>query len=212
MVTRRELEEALTILAGGRALEVGSKAIQKGVTTARTEAAGFQRLTRRQQLAATGRILGRGSKVAGRQLVTKNPWGVAALLLYEGYIHRDELVDVAEQLGGTMADAVEAYESRTGELPFRGGPQLGRGLAQRLGIGPTKRKTSKANKAVKKAMSLLKAGTKASTGAKPGTLPKNAFKTATKAAGLANPRTPSTISSKAKGITAKIARKLKKWW
>jgi len=73
-----------------------------------------------------------------------------------------------------------------------------------------KRKVSKANKAVKHAMGLLKAGTKASTGADKGKLPKGAFKTAVKAAGLANPRTPSRI--KGKGRIKNLARKLKRWW
>jgi len=73
-----------------------------------------------------------------------------------------------------------------------------------------KRKISKANKAVKHAMGLLKAGTKASTGADKGKLPKGAFKTAVKAAGLANPRTPSRI--KGKGRIKNLARKLKRWW
>ena len=73
-----------------------------------------------------------------------------------------------------------------------------------------KRKVSKANKAVKYAMGLLKAGTKASTGADKGKLPKGAFKIATVAAGLANPGTPSRI--KGKGRIKNLARKLKRWW
>jgi len=73
-----------------------------------------------------------------------------------------------------------------------------------------KRKVSKANKAVKHAMGLLKAGTKASTGADKGKLPKGAFKIATVAAGLANPLTPSRI--KGKGRIKNLARKLKRWW
>ena len=74
-----------------------------------------------------------------------------------------------------------------------------------------KRKVSKANKAVKHAMSLLKAGTKRSTGADKGKLSKRAFKIAVVAAGLANPNTPSSIG-KGKSITKALARKLKKWW
>jgi len=77
--------------------------------------------------------------------------------------------------------------------------------------GRIKRKVSKANKAVKHAMSLLKAGTKRSTGADKGKLSKGAFKIATKAAGLANPNTKSVIG-KGKSITKALARKLKKWW
>jgi len=74
-----------------------------------------------------------------------------------------------------------------------------------------KRKLSKANKAVKHAMSLLRGGTKASTGADKGKLPKGAFKIAVKAAGLANPGTKSVIK-KGKSVTKALARKLKKWW
>jgi len=74
-----------------------------------------------------------------------------------------------------------------------------------------KRKLSKANKAVKHAMGLLRGGTKATTGADKGKLPKGAFKIAVKAAGLANPGTKSVIK-KGKSVTKALARKLKKWW
>jgi hypothetical protein len=74
-----------------------------------------------------------------------------------------------------------------------------------------KRKVSKANKAVKHAMGLLKAGPKRSTGADKGKLVKGAFKIATKAAGLANPGTKSVIG-KGKGKVKALARKLKRWW
>ena len=74
-----------------------------------------------------------------------------------------------------------------------------------------KRKLSKANKAVKHAMGLLRGGTKATTGADKGKLPKGAFKIAVKAAGLANPGTKSSIGI-GKTITKALARKLKKWW
>ena len=74
-----------------------------------------------------------------------------------------------------------------------------------------KRKLSKANKAVKYGMGLLKGGTKATTGADIGKLPKGAFKIAVKAAGLANPGTKSVIG-KGKSKVKALARKLKKWW
>ena len=74
-----------------------------------------------------------------------------------------------------------------------------------------KRKVSKANKAVKHAMGLLKAGPKGSTGAGKGILPKGAFKLATKAAGLANPKTKSVIG-KGKGKLKALASKIKRWW
>ena len=73
-----------------------------------------------------------------------------------------------------------------------------------------KRAVSKANKAVKYAMGLLKAGPKRSTGADKGKLVKGAFKMATKAAGLANPNTASKI--KGKGKLKALARKIRSWW
>jgi len=82
------------------------------------------------------------------------------------------------------------------------------GLATK--VARTKRKLSKANKAVKYGMKLLKGGTKASTGADKGKVPKGAFLTSVKAAGLANPNTPSKI--KGKGKLKNLARKIKKWW
>jgi hypothetical protein len=82
---------------------------------------------------------------------------------------------------------------------------------ERTYIAPVKRKVSKANKAVKAGMAMLKAGTKRTTGAPPGKLPKGAFSIATKAAGLAHPGTPSGIRI-GKSVTKLLARKLKKWW
>jgi len=73
-----------------------------------------------------------------------------------------------------------------------------------------KRTVSKANKAVKHAMGLLKAGPKRTTGADKGKLVKGAFKMAVKAAGLANPNTASKI--KGKGKVKALARKIRSWW
>jgi len=82
---------------------------------------------------------------------------------------------------------------------------------ERTYIAPVKRRVSKANKAVKAGMAMLKAGTKRTTGAAPGKLPKGAFAIATKAAGLAHPGTPSSIRI-GKSAVNLLARKLKKWW
>jgi len=79
------------------------------------------------------------------------------------------------------------------------------------GYAVIKRKVSKANRAVKQAMTWLKTGTKAATGAAVGTLPGGAFRTAVKAAGMANPKTKSK-PGKGKSIMNKLARRLKKWW
>ena len=90
-------------------------------------------------------------------------------------------------------------------------PGGGLGPGQPAASRAARRKISKANKAVKQGMNWLKQGTKAATGALPGKLPKGAFKTATKAAGLANPKTASKIG-KGKSKINKLARRLKKWW
>lgn len=78
-------------------------------------------------------------------------------------------------------------------------------------VPKVKRGLSKANKAVKEAMRLLKAGTKSQTGARPGILPFGAFAIATKAAGLASPNTASKVG-KGMSTVKKLARKLKQWW
>jgi len=144
----------------------------------------------RQLAAAAARrapaVAVRGAGTAGRvglAVAKRHPIGTAATLAYLGYIHRDNIGDVAEELGEGAQEIVKV----------------------------TKRTVSKANKAVKHAMSLLKGGTKASTGADKGKLVKGAFKIATKAAGLANPKTKSKIG-KGKGKVKALARKLKKWW
>ena len=156
--------------------------------------------------------------LAGRGVVTRgvrvgaraNPYAFAALLAYEGYIHREDIAAVAESLGVAEAPAQQAVTQR----------ELAAGVQRGLIGGPspipgaireTKRKVSKANRAVKMAMGLLKSGSKAQTGAVAGKLPKRAFAIATKAAGLANPGTPSGIKI-GKSATKYVARKLKKWW
>ncbi len=151
----------------------------------------------RQLAAAAGRrvpgVAVRGAATAGRLGLTvakRHPVGMAATLAYLGYIHRDDIREVAETLG-------EGAEEVASDIQAAG--KAGR------------RKLSKANKAVKHAVSLLKSGTKAATGADKGKLPKGYWKIATKAAGLANPKTTSLIG-KGKSITKALARKLKKWW
>jgi len=183
MPTRQEIAEAVAILTGGRI----AGAAYGAATAIPEELVRIQALTRRQQARAAAGAVVRGGKFGLRQAVTKNPWGVAALLAYEGYINRDEIADVAESLAAGQGFGVP---------------------------GPTaavkKRALSKANKAVKYGMDLLKAGTKASTGADKGKLPKGAFKMVTKAAGLANPKTKG--NTKGKGKLKALARKIKVWW
>ena len=196
MATAQEIEAAIAILVGGRVASAGVTAAKR----VRAEQLAFQALGRRSQARVLATGAARTGKFIGRQAITKNPWGIAALLAYEGYIHRDEIADVAENVLGV------AREAAAGERQRMGPPGL-----ESLSFDPRKRKVSKANRAVGHAMSLLKAGTKRSTGADKGKLSKGAFKIATKAAGLANPNTKSIIG-KGKSITKALARKLKKWW
>jgi len=190
MATAQEIAAAVALLTGGRAVGAGVATVRK----ARADKLAFEALSRRGQVQAAAATGVRAGRFAVRQGVTKNPYGVAALLAYEGYIHRDEIADVAETIFGSGGEGA-------------GGPLIPEKLMATSG----KRKVSKANKAVKHAMGLLKAGTKRSTGADKGKLPKGAFKMATKAAGLANPKTKSVIG-KGKSKLKDLARKIKRWW
>jgi len=189
MPSRREVAEAVAILTGGRI----AQAAYGAATRVPMEVTRFRDLTRAQQARAAGLTAVRGGKFVGRQAVTKNPWGIAGLLAYEGYIRRDEIADLAESLAG-------------GEIPSVDIPGV-RGSAVTVG---KKRALSKANRAVAYGMKLLKAGTKGTTGAPKGELAKGSFKVATQAAGLANPKTGG--STKGKGKTKALARKIKGWW
>jgi hypothetical protein len=151
----------------------------------------------RQLAAAAARrapaVAVRGVGTAGRvglAVARRHPVGTAATLAYLGYIHRDDIADVAETIGEGVQEVVPGVQAS--------------GKAAR-------RKVSKANKAVKKAVDLLRAGTKGATGADKGKLPKNYWKMATTAAGLANPKTPSKIT-KGTSKVKRLARTLKKWW
>ena len=197
MATATEIEEAIAILLGGRVAQVGVGAVKK----ARAEQLAFQALGRRSQARVLATGAGRAGRFVGRQAITKNPWGIAAFLAYEGYIHRDEIAEVAESIVGV------AREAAIGEREAMGPP----GLSE-LSFDPRrKRKVSKANKAVQHAMKLLKSGSKRSTGAGTGILPKGAFRLSVKAAGLANPNTKSKIG-KGKGRLKALARKIRSWW
>jgi len=162
------------------------------------------------------RAAARAATIGAAGVVARNPWTVAAALLVAGYIKREELAEV----GAAIADdprTQAAYEQIL-ESGQRGQEFLAPVVAPlgRPGIRPIspttiKRKISKANRAVKEGMRVLKAGGKALTGAVAGTLPGGAFRIAVKAAGMANPRTKSK-PGKGKSIMNKLARRLKKWW
>jgi len=194
MPSRREIAEAVAVLTGGRLAQLGAGVYSR----TKAETAAFRALSRKGQLRAAAAAAGRGGKFVGRQAITKNPWGIAGLLAYEGYIHRDEIADIASVLGGDIQEAASFYGIEP-SLAGTGAPSL------------ATRKVSKANRAVKFGMSELKAGPKGSTGADKGKLPKGAFKTSTKAAGLANPNTPSKIG-KGSSVLKRLARKIRSWW
>jgi len=189
----KEIATAIALLSGGRVVGAGVTAARQ----VRAEKAAFQALTRRGQMQAAAVATGRAGRFVGRQAVTKNPYGMALFLAHQGYIHRDDIIDVAESIG---------------EGALQVGEAAGRLIREENGTATVStRKVSKANKAVRHAMGLLKAGPKGSTGAGKGILPKGAFKLATKAAGLANPKTKSVIG-KGKGKLKALARKIRKWW
>jgi len=234
MATKQQKELAAYLLAAGVTAHAVSDIITRGALT-RVETGILLKVFQKAipvvgrvvaseivGAATTGLLGARTALSSPRALLgaaARNPYTLAAALLYLGYIKREEIAEV----GAAIADdprTAAAYEEMiaTGEATMRD-PSSIIGLIGLPGIRPvagqkraiTKRKISKANRAVKQAMTWLKGGTKSTTGAKPGLLPKGAFRTAVKAAGAANPNTKSRIG-KGKSIMNKLARRLKKWW
>jgi len=123
------------------------------------------------------RVGGRGALF----LAKRHPVGFTlSTLATLGYIHRDEIPDLARALAREMPSS---RSGQGGSPTFSGGsvfPKL-------------KRKASKANKAMSKAMKLTK----------------NNFKLATKIASKANPSTKSKIG-KGSSKVKKLARKIRK--
>jgi len=148
----------------------------------------------RQLAAAAAR---RAPGVAAR-VARRHPVGTAAFVAYVAY-KEGVTLETAKEL---VEDQLEAQQV---VAPLLAPVQIASAIRH------PKRKVSKANKAVKKAVDLLRAGTKGATGADKGKLPKNYWKMATTAAGLANPKTPSKIT---KGTTKvkRLARTLRSWW
>jgi len=155
-----------------------------------------------------------------------HPLGLAASLVAAGIINRDRIGEVGEAIASdprvqAVYEDVLEYAGGVGSraapytAPFMEPTPVQRfrpAVEEFLGIDTKpKRKTSRANTAVKQAMKWLKGGSRSTTGAAAGKLPKNAFKTAVKAAGMANPKTKSK-PGKGKSIMNKLARRLKKWW
>jgi len=184
--TERRLEHLENLLLFGGGVTAGTASGRK-LARAAARGTGRQALS----LAGTG---GRMAMLAARAHPVGAAVTTAATLAYLGYIHRDDIMDVAEALGEAEIPSVKIPGVRGGATTaFK------------------KRALSKANRAVKFAMGDLKAGTKASTGADKGKLPKGAWSLSTKAAGLANPNTPSKIG-RGKSKVNRLARKIKKWW
>ncbi len=151
-----------------------------------------------RQLAAA---VARRAPAAGMAIARRHPVGTAAAIAYVAYkqgLSVETATDLIEQ----------QLEVQMQQPQFFVQEQIKGAIRDPAG---TKRKVSKANKAVKHAMGLLKAGPKSSTGADKGKLVKGAFKIATKAAGLANPGTRSVIG-KGTGRVKALARKIKRWW
>jgi hypothetical protein len=201
-------EKALAILLGAdevllRGKGVAARTAQAGLrASARAIVAAGSLGARAAPVAARGGAgLGRAALGAGFGLARRHPVGAIAaggLAAHElGYFD-----PVYEALERERQMAAENWASTSPTII----PEL-----TATYVTPVKRRVSKANKAVKEAMKYLKAGSKVQTGSKSGTLPKGAFKMATKAAGLANPKTRSKIG-KAKTKLNKLAMKVRRWW
>jgi len=133
--------------------------------------------------------------------------GGAALRLTPAALLADLVIRQEESLAYQAGEFAGRQFEGTEPTGFREGLVGKQGLALPKVF---KRKISRANRAVAYGMKLLKSGTKAFSGADKGKLPKGAFATATVAAGLANPKTGG--STKGKGKTKALARKIKGWW
>jgi len=158
----------------------------------------------RQLAAAAAKAAARQAPRAGRTalgVARKHPYATAAFIAYVA--HKEGVsLETAQHL---VQQEIEIHQAQP---QFFLQEQI---KAEIRDPGRAKRKLSKANKAVKYGMGLLKGGTKAATGADKGKLPKGAFKMAVKAAGLANPNTKSKIG-RGPGKVKSLARKIRTWW
>ena len=156
---------------------------------------------------APGTALGVAARGAGfaRFVAMRHPLIAAGAVIAVGYHEREKIADLLAQGYDIIPEGVAVGDP--GAFPtVRPGP-----LAVYTTPAKAKRTLSRANKAVRQGMTWLKAGTKAATGAPPGKLAKGSWVRAVRAAGKANPKTPSKIG-KGKTIMTKLARRLKKWW
>jgi len=193
--TERRLEalENLLLFGGG---------VAAGTASGRQLAARAAKAAARRAPGVAGRVGGTAVSVARR-----HPYATAAFVAYVAHKEGVSLETARELVEDQVQEAREGQRFVSPLLT----PVPRAIMDPAAAIPRYKRKVSKANKAVKHAMSLLKAGPKRSTGADKGKLAKGAFKTAVKAAGLANPNTKSVIG-KGKGKVKSLARKIRKWW
>jgi hypothetical protein len=193
--TERRLEalENLLLFGGG---------VVAGTASGRQLAAAAAKAAARRAPGVAARAGGTALGVARR-----HPYATAAFVAYVA--HKEGVsLETARELVESQVSEVEEATRYTSPLLT---PPLRAIVDPRGTIPRYKRKVSKANKAVKYGMSLLKAGTKAATGADKGKLPKGAFKIATVAAGLANKNTASKIGKGSSKVKT-LARKIRKWW
>jgi hypothetical protein len=193
--TERRLEalENVLLFGGG---------VAAGTASGRQLAAAAAKAAARRAPAVAGRVGGTALGVARR-----HPYATTAFIAYVAYKEGVSLETARDLVEDQVKDIQESQRFVSPLLT-----PVPRAIMDPGAVAPRiKRKVSKANKAVKHAMSLLKGGTKASTGADKGKLPKGAFAMAVKAAGLANPKTKSKIG-KGKGKLKSLARKIRSWW
>ena len=164
---------------------------------------------------APGTVVGLAGGVArGAAFVAmRHPALTAAGVLYIAIKEREQIRDLLGQGYDIVSDVVSVPSFGVpdpGIPSFRPGPAAFP-IPGIRGAPKPKRKPTRANAAVKKAMTWLKGGGPSTTGAVKGRLPKNAFTLAVRAAGKANPKTKSK-PGKGTSIINKLARRLKKWW
>jgi len=201
-------EKALAILLGADEVLLRGKGV-----AARTAQAGLRASAR--AIVAAGSLGARAAPVAARggAGLARGALGIGA-----GYARRHPGVAIAGGLYGAhragafdpVYEALEQERQMAAENWAIAGPTIIPELEAAY-IAPVKRKVSKANKAVKEGMKWLKRSSRKFSGSAPGTMPARGFITATKAAGLANPKTKSK-PKKANAPVNRLARYLTKWW
>jgi len=201
-------EKALAILLGADEVLLRGKGV-----AARTARAGLNASAR--AIVAAGSLGARAAPVAAR-----GGAGLArgALGLGVAYARRHPVIAGAGALYGAhelgyfdpVYEALEQERQMAAENWASTSPTIIPELTATY-VTPVKRKVSKANKAVKEGMKWLKRSSRKLSGAAPGTMPARGFITATKAAGLANPKTKSK-PKKVNTPVNRLARYLKSWW